>query len=60
MAPIDEGDKIPSIEMDSGFPPKKVNMADYVKGESKILSRLKPADISFRPRSHHVVNFFYE
>lgn len=33
MAPIEEGDKVPSVEMDLGFPPKKVNMADYVKGK---------------------------
>lgn len=34
---IKEGDKIPSVELHSGFPPKKVNMADYCKGNKVIL-----------------------
>jgi peroxiredoxin len=31
---IAPGAKIPSIEMDSGFPPEKVNMAEYTAGKN--------------------------
>ena len=33
MAPITEGDKLPEVELDMGFPPKKVNMLEHSKGK---------------------------
>jgi len=43
MAPIKAGDKIPSIEFDFGFPPEKINVAEYVKGKKVIILGLPGA-----------------
>jgi 2-Cys peroxiredoxin 5 len=43
MAPIKVGDKIPSIELHHGFPPEKINAADYVKGKKVIILGLPGA-----------------
>ena len=32
FATITPGSKIPSLDLDSGFPPNKVNMEEYTKG----------------------------
>ena len=40
---IKVGDKIPSIEMHLNFPPKKINMADYVKGRKVVIVGLPGA-----------------
>jgi 2-Cys peroxiredoxin 5 len=40
---IQEGDKVPSIELDLGFPPKKVNIAEYIKGKKIIFMGLPGA-----------------
>jgi hypothetical protein len=34
FAAIAPGSKIPSVELDSGFPPKKVNMAEHIAGRN--------------------------
>ena len=37
------GDKVPSIELDFGFPPKKVNVAEYAAGKKVIIMGLPGA-----------------
>eukprot|EP00567_Pseudictyota_dubia_P007709 CAMPEP_0197448956 /NCGR_PEP_ID=MMETSP1175-20131217/19721_1 /TAXON_ID=1003142 /ORGANISM="Triceratium dubium, Strain CCMP147" /LENGTH=68 /DNA_ID=CAMNT_0042980913 /DNA_START=26 /DNA_END=232 /DNA_ORIENTATION=+ len=37
------GDKIPSVNLHSGFPPKMVDAADYVKGRNVIVVGLPGA-----------------
>lgn len=37
------GDKVPSVNLHSGFPPDMVNAADYVKGRSVIIVGLPGA-----------------
>jgi hypothetical protein len=37
MAPIKAGDKVPAIELDFGFPPKKVDVAGYVAGKTVVI-----------------------
>lgn len=37
------GDKIPSVELHKGFPPEKVNIADYCKDRNIILLGLPGA-----------------
>jgi len=37
------GDAIPSINLHSGFPPDKVDIADYVKGKSVLMVGLPAA-----------------
>lgn len=37
------GDKMPSVELHKGFPPHKVNMADYTKDKKVILVGLPGA-----------------
>jgi hypothetical protein len=43
MAPIAAGVKVPSIELDHGFPPKKVNVAEHVAGKKVIILGLPGA-----------------
>jgi len=40
---VNVGDKLPSIELDHGFPPKKVNLAERAKGRNIILVGLPGA-----------------
>lgn len=37
------GDELPSVEMDLGFPPSKVNVKEHVAGKSVILMGLPGA-----------------
>jgi len=37
------GDKIPAVNLHSGFPPKMVELADYVKGRNVIVVGLPGA-----------------
>lgn len=37
------GDKVPSVNVHSGFPPDMVNIADYVKGKNTIIVGLPGA-----------------
>lgn len=37
------GDKVPSIDLDYGFPPKKINLAERVAGKNVILVSLPGA-----------------
>lgn len=43
MAPITEGDKLPEVELDTGFPPEKVNMLEHSKGKKMIIIGLPGA-----------------
>ena len=45
MAPkqLAVGDSLPSVEIDLGFPPSKVNVAEYVAGKKVILMGLPGA-----------------
>ena len=43
MAPIAAGVKVPSIELDHGFPPQKVNVAEHVAGKKVIILGLPGA-----------------
>lgn len=43
MAPIAIGDKVPSLELDLGFPPKKVNVVEKVAGKKVIILGLPGA-----------------
>jgi hypothetical protein len=40
---IKVGDKVPSVNVHSGFPPEMVNVADYVKGRNTIIVGLPGA-----------------
>jgi peroxiredoxin len=40
---IKVGDKIPALPLHLGFPPKKLNMADYVKGRKVVIVGLPGA-----------------
>ena len=40
---IKVGDKVPSVNVHSGFPPEMVNIADYVKGRNTIIVGLPGA-----------------
>lgn len=43
VSAISVGDKIPSVELDFGFPPEKVNIADRVAGKNVLLISLPGA-----------------
>jgi 2-Cys peroxiredoxin 5 len=40
---IKAGDTVPSVELDFGFPPEKVNVLDYTKGKKIIILGLPGA-----------------
>lgn len=40
---ISAGDKLPSVELDEGFPPSKVNIAEYSKGKKIVVVGLPGA-----------------
>jgi len=40
---INVGDKIPSISLDYGFPPEKINLADRVAGKKVVIVGLPGA-----------------
>jgi hypothetical protein len=43
FAAITPGTKIPSVELDSGFPPKRVNMAEHTAGRKVMVVGLPGA-----------------
>lgn len=43
ISAIAVGDKVPSIDLDYGFPPQKVNLAERVAGKNVILVSLPGA-----------------
>jgi 2-Cys peroxiredoxin 5 len=43
MAPIAAGDAVPAVELNQGFPPNKVNLAEYTKGKKVVLMGLPGA-----------------
>ena len=51
MAPIKVGDKIPSVELHRGFPPEKINVADYVKGKKVIILGLPGMSSTVKKRN---------
>lgn len=62
------GDKVPSVELDIGFPPEKVNVAEYSKGKKVILLGLRKfadsSDVMFDAGQYlalilQMMNFFY-